>query len=702
MSRKRWRLMTRRNLLRGVLWIEEICGSEQIVYVSVWKYRPESGTITERGDRVVRDIHEPAGVKDVRISDKSLWGERARVARDIGLPYQWKALNDAIPGASPSYAIENLRIAAGRASGEFHGMVFQDSDLAKWLEAVAYQLAANPDYELERAADEVIDLIAEAQDSDGYFNTYFILAEPDKRWTNLRDWHELYCAGHLIEAAVAYYDATGKRKLLDIVIKLADHIDSVLGPEPGKKRGYPGHEEIELALIKLYRTTKMERFLRLAKYFIDERGKQPCYFEIEATARGDSEYPTWIGVKSHAYWQAHKPVREQTTAEGHAVRAMYLYSGMVDVALETHDDELLRVCERLWDNVVNRRMYVIGAIGSNAHGEAFSFDYDLPSDTAYAETCASIGLAMWANRMLQYRLDSKYSDAMELALYNTVLSGMALDGTKYFYVNPLEVWPEAADKRKDLWHVKYERQPWFGCACCPPNIMRTVSSLGSYIYSQGQNAIGIHLFVDSKASLRAGGQNITVIQTTDYPDSEDVCIEISPECEAEFSVAVRIPGWCKDAQLKVNGVAQNLTDLVRSGYVYITRRWAKDDRIELTLPMPVQRVRSNPAVRETVGKVAVQRGPVVYCLEEVDNGPNLQAILLPIDAQLTCHFDQELLGGTTVIDANGFREDETAWYDKLYCTRQPRRTPVRVKFIPYWKWANRRPGEMRVWVRETL
>lgn len=647
-----------------------------------------------------RDLR-PVAVKNVIIEDNSFWGERVRKVRDVGLPYQWQALNDAIPGAAPSHAMENLRIAAGRASGKFHGMVFQDSDLAKWLEAVAYQLAVNPNYELMKAADEVIDLIAEAQDSNGYFNTYFTIAEPNKRWTNLRDWHELYCAGHLIEAAVAYYEATGKRKLLDVAIKLADHIDSVLGPEPGKKRGYPGHEEIELALVKLYRTTGLQRFLRLAKYFIDERGRQPHYFEIEAEARGESRFPAWIGEKSYRYWQAHMPVREQTTAEGHAVRAMYLYSGMVDVALETGDSELLQACERLWDNVTNRRMYVTGAVGSSAHGEAFTFDYDLPSDAAYAETCASIGLAMWANRMLQYRLDSRYSDVMELALYNTVLSGMSLDGTKYFYVNPLEVWPEACDKRRDLSHVKYERQPWFGCACCPPNIMRVLSSLGAYAYSYGQEKICIHLFVAGRAGFVVGGQNVVITQTTDYPDGESICIEVSPEQEAEFTLAVRIPGWCGNPELKLNGVAQDLGGLVRSGYAHITRRWTRGDRIQLTFPMPVQRVRANPAVRDLVGKVAVRRGPIIYCLEEVDNGSNLAAISLPSDAELSSYFDKDLLGGTTVIAGNAVRDDESAWPEKLYCTRKPERKVVQVKFIPYWKWANRKPGEMRVWIRES-
>lgn len=643
---------------------------------------------------------KPASVKDVRIEASSFWGERVRVVREVGLPYQWTALNDAVPGASPSHAIENLRVAAGRTPGQFHGMVFQDSDLAKWLEAVGYQLAVQPDPDLEKAADGIIDLIAEAQDADGYFNTYFIVAEPSKRWTNLRDWHELYCAGHLIEAAVAYYQATGKRRLLDVAIRLADHIDSVFGPEQGKKRGYPGHEEIELALVKLYRVSGEERYLRLAKFFIDERGRQPNYFSIEAEARGDRAVPGWLNESSYRYWQAHKPVREQTTAEGHAVRAMYLFSGMADVAVETDDDELLSVCRRLWDNVADRRMYVTGAIGSSAHGEAFTFDYDLPNDTAYAETCASIGLVMWAQRMLQHDLDSRYGDVMERALYNTVLSGMSLDGTRYFYVNPLEVWPEACDNRRDLSHVKYERQPWFGCACCPPNVMRIIGSLGSYAFSQGENEICVHLYVAGRANLKAGAQNVALTLTTGYPDGEQVCIEVAPERDSEFVLALRIPGWCEGARADVNGTPIDIGQITHSGYARIKRRWSSGDRVELTFPMPVQRLRSNPAVRGTAGMVALQRGPIVDRLEEVDNGPNLAALSLPVEAELQSSFDPELMGGTVIITGNAKRDDHTGWTGGLYSRDRVETRVVPFKAIPYWKWANRQAGEMRVWIRE--
>jgi DUF1680 family protein len=637
------------------------------------------------------------------IHSDSLWGERIAVVRSVGIPYQWQALNDAIPGASPSHAVQNIRTAAGRATGPFYGAVCQDSDVAKWLEAVSYQLAVQPDPDLESAADEVIELIAEAQDSNGYFNTYFALTDPSQRWTNLTYMHELYCAGHLIEAAVAYYEATGKETLLDVATKLAGHIDSVFGTEPGKKRGYPGHEEIELALVKLYRSTGEERYLRLAKYFIDERGKQPHYFRMEEESRDGAPMPWWIIDPSYRYWQAHLPVREQTTAEGHAVRAVYLYSGMADVALETDDEDLYEVCRRLWENVVNRRMYITGAVGSSCHGEAFTFDYDLPNDTAYAETCASIGLAMWAGRMLQGDLDSRYADVLERALYNTVLSGMSLDGTRYFYVNPLEVWPEACNRRLNKCHVKYERQPWFQCACCPPNILRMISSIGSYAYSHGKDEICVHLFVAGRASLRIDDQDVVVAQKTRYPDTEDVSIEVSPQREAEFSLLVRIPGWCEGAELRVNGILQDISELACSGYARIRRRWSRGDTVDLVFPMPVRRVRAHPAVRSCSGKVALQRGPIVYCLEQVDNGPNLSAISLRADSKLTSHFDSELMGGTVVISGNAVRDDESAWSDGLYLSgHTPAKKPVTIRAIPYRKWANRRAGEMLVWIREAL
>ncbi|NLJ26248.1 MAG: glycoside hydrolase family 127 protein, partial [Firmicutes bacterium] len=440
---------------------------------------------------------KPISLPAVKLKDK-LWKERFRLVKEEVIPYQWDSLNDRIPGVPPSHAIENFRIAAGESEGEFFGMVFQDSDVAKWLEAVSYVLATEPDAKLEETADDVIELIARAQQEDGYLNTYFTVAEPEKRWTNLRDWHELYCAGHMMEAAVAYYEATGKRKLLDVMCRFADYIAEVFGPEPDKMQGYPGHPEIELALVRLYHATGKERYLNLSKYFIDQRGQQPHWYEIEAKGREEAPRRHPHDYLGPAYSQAHLPIRQQTTAEGHSVRALYLFSGVTDVAAETDDKELLEVCRQLWDNVTNHRMYVTGAVGSDHFGERFTFDYDLPNDRAYTETCASIALVFWAHRMLHVDLDGKYTDVLERSLYNGVLSGISLDGKSFFYVNPLEVWPKACSARNDLRHVKPVRQGWFSCACCPPNVARLLASLPHYVYSYTSDTAYVHLYVASE------------------------------------------------------------------------------------------------------------------------------------------------------------------------------------------------------------
>ena len=464
-----------------------------------------------------------------------LLADRAAVVREKMIPYQWKALNDLLPDGEPSHAIENLRIAAGEKTGEFKGMVFQDSDVAKWLEAVAYSLATHPDPQLEATADEVIDLVTRAQQPDGYLNSYYTIVDPENRWTNLAENHELYCAGHFIEAAVAYYEATGKDKLLQVVCKLVEHIDSIFGPEEGKKKGYPGHEEIELALIRLYRVTRDERHLRLAQFFVEERGKQPNYFEEEARARGPQRSPNW-GLFGLDYNQAHLQVREQTTVEGHAVRAMYLFSAVADLAQETGDPQLLQVSKTLWDNMVSRRMYITGGIGSQAHGEGFTIDYDLPSSRAYAETCAAIGLFFWGHRLLQLEPDNRYADEMERALYNGILSGMSWEGDRFFYVNPLEVDPAVCRARHDHRHVKATRQGWFACACCPPNLARLLTSLHHYIYSCGPQGLFVHFFADSAVEFPAAGKKVGLRQTTDYPWDGRVQLDLDLEGEAPFSL----------------------------------------------------------------------------------------------------------------------------------------------------------------------
>lgn len=639
---------------------------------------------------------KPISLDQLKITG-SFWAERQRIVKEVMLPYQYKVLNDEVPDAEPSHALENFRIAAGLSEGEYYGMVFQDSDVAKWLEAVAYVLAKDRDPELEKIADEVVDLIAAAQQPDGYLDTYFIVAHPDKKWTNLREDHELYCAGHMIEAGVAYYEATGKRKILDVVCKLADHIDSVFGTEPGKKRGYPGHEEIELALVKLYRVTNNEKYLKLAQYFVDERGQQPYYFDIEAEQRGDGKlhYQRW----GPTYSQSHLPVREQQTAEGHAVRAMYLFSAMADLAKETGDESLLAACRRLWHNVTRRRMYITGGIGASAWAESFSIDYDLPNSRAYTETCAAIGLVFFAHRMLQLELNAEYADVMERALYNGVISGVSLDGKKFFYTNPLEVWPDAAEHRHDHEHIKTTRQGWFRCACCPPNLARLVASLEKYAISVGDTVIAVHLYMNSEANLQISGQNIQLKQKTNYPWDEHITFTISTDTPVEFALKLRIPGWCNKATLKINGENIDLASITEKGYATIARTWQSGDQVELMLAMPVERIQANPKVRMNAGKVALQRGPLVYCLEEVDNGPCLTDICLPKDATFKTYYDENLLGGVTVIEASACRSD-TEWDDILYQPAQDSCRKVTIKAIPYYAWNNRGRGEMLVWIRQ--
>ncbi|MBB5325430.1 hypothetical protein HNQ34_002531 [Anoxybacillus tepidamans] len=633
---------------------------------------------------------------NVKINDQ-FWKRYMDVVRNEVIPYQWEALNDRVPDAEPSHAIENFRIAAGESDGEFYGMVFQDSDVAKWLEAVAYLLETNRDPELERIADEVIELLGRAQQSDGYLNTYYTVKEPGKRWTNLRDNHELYCAGHLIEAAVAYFKATGKRRFLDIMCKYADYIDTVFGKGEHQIPGYDGHQEIELALLKLYEVTGNEKYLKLSQYFIDERGKQPHYFDTEKKARGETQ-PFWFN-NDYRYHQAHVPIREQKQAVGHAVRALYMYTAMADLAAKTGDESLKEVCQTLWENVTKRQMYITGGVGSSVFGESFTFDFDLPNDTVYAETCASIALVFWARRMLELEMDGKYADVMERALYNGTISGMDLDGKKFFYVNPLEVWPKACE-RHDKRHVKPVRQKWFSCACCPPNLARLIASIGHYIYSQKPNTLFVHLYVGSEIHTEIDGRMVEVSQTTNYPWDGAVQLTISPESDCEFTLGLRVPGWCRRVELKINGEKVDMVPLVEKGYAYIKRIWRKGDQVELFFPMPIERIKAHPQVRANVGKVALQRGPIVYCLEEIDNGSNLPNIFLPRDVELQAYFDPELLGGVVVITGSAERVDESAWDGELYKPVEAPTYAVTFKAIPYYAWCNRESGEMIVWMNE--
>lgn len=631
------------------------------------------------------------------VVDDPFWKRYVELVRGTVLPYQWDILNDRVEGAGPSCCIRNFRIAAGEIRGSFGGMVFQDSDVYKWIEAVAYSLCMCPDAKLEALADGAIDIICAAQQPDGYLNTYYIINGLEKRFTFLRDHHELYCLGHLIEAAVAYYRSTGKRKLLDAAIRFADCVCGIFGTGENQIPGYPGHEIIELALVKLYRLTGDKKYLRLAVFFIDRRGQEPLYFR-EETERYNRDFYWHDTYFRYQYYQAGKPVRAQTAAEGHAVRAVYLYSGMADVAAETNDEELLEVCCRLWDNITGKQMYITGAIGVGAHGESFTFDYDLPNDTVYGETCASIGLVFFAIRLFELTGDSKYTDVIERALYNGIISGISLNGTEFFYVNPLEADPEACEKDYGKRHVRPERQKWFDCACCPPNFARLVSSVGNYAYSQSADIFFVNLYIGGKIQADIDGAAVIFHVQTEYPWKDKVRISVEAKAPVGFSLAVRIPGWCEKHCLKLNGTAARYR--IHRGYAYVSRVWESRDTVELTLDMPVAIVGADPRVKENVGKAAVMRGPIVYCLEQTDNGTGLHRYFIDSRTAFDSSFEPGFLGGTVVLRCRAKYLSGGGWEDgQLY---RPGRSPEfeerTATWIPYYAWANRGPGEMLVWV----
>lgn len=627
-------------------------------------------------------------LKDVRVTD-GFFSDYAELVRTEVIPYQWEALNDRIPGAEKSGCIHNFRIAAGEEEGEFVGMVFQDSDLGKWLEAVAYSLTTHPDKKLEAVADDVIDLMARAQRPDGYMDTYFIIKEPHNRWKCLRDCHELYCAGHILEAAVAYYKATGKRRFLDVMKKYMDYILTVFGTEEGKLHGYPGHEEIELALCRLYDVTGEKKYLDLAQYFINQRGTEPNYFIEELKTRGDSFHWDGNDKQGMEYFQANQPVRRQKDAVGHSVRAVYLYSGMADVAMRTQDESLKEACRTLFRSIAEKRMYVTGGIGSTYNGEAFTFDYDLPNDTAYAESCASIGLIFFMQRMLEMDGDAVYGDVMERALYNTVLSGMGLDGKAFFYVNPLEVFPEADLKDPNKHHVKIERQKWFACACCPPNIARLLADLGQYIYRKDENGVAVDLFIGSEVKVADG---VTLTQNSQVPFGGKVSFKLSCPNGTKLTLRVRKPFW-------TDGVTCDAEMTEKNGYLVVEKVWNDGDTVFFDFAMPVRRVYASPYVRQDLGKVCLMRGPLVYCLEEADNGNNLHLVSLPEESEIALGQGEGVLSGMTTLKAKGLRivPEEGTLYRGAPCRRKEE---TQLTFIPYFAWANRGVGEMTVWVRE--
>ncbi|WEF24742.1 beta-L-arabinofuranosidase domain-containing protein [Paracoccus sp. S3-43] len=565
--------------------------------------------------------------------------------------------------------------------------MFWDSDLGKSIETIAYSLYRKPNPELEARADAIIDLYEKLQEPDGYLNSFFQRVKPEWKWTNLRDFHELYCAGHMIEGAVAYYQATGKRKFLDIMCRMADHLVRKFGPGPGQVRGYCGHEEIELALVRLARETGRQDYMDLAKFFIDERGQQPNFFIEEALAHGRD--PKGVQANTLEYTQSHLPVREQTKVVGHAVRAMYLYSGMADIATEYHDDSLTRALETLWADLTQKQMYVTGGIGPAEANEGFTEHYDLPNDTAYAETCASVALVFWASRMLGRGPDRGYADIMEQTLYNGAITGLSIDGKRFFYDNPLES------------AGRHHRWEWHPCPCCPPNIARLVTSLGSYLYGVADDEVAVHLYCTSQARIElANGARFTLVQETDYPWSGEIALRIEAEAPARFALSLRIPEWSHGTRLAVNSEEVDLSAVMVKGYARIERDWADGDSLSLTLALKPRVLRTHPLVRHNAGRAAVLRGPLVYCLEGVDNGCCLHTLQLENAAERMQTAPLPDLDGAVAIDAPALRERTTTWGDDLYAENTPDVEQTTARLVPYHLWDNREPGEMMVWVRE--
>ena len=628
-------------------------------------------------------------LKNVQVQD-GFWKPMQDLIIETVIPYQEKILNDEIPGVEKSHALANFRIAAGMEKGEFYGMVFQDSDVAKWLEAVAYSLVVHPDAELEKRADEVIETIEKAQQEDGYLNTYFTIKEPEHRWQNLQECHELYCAGHMMEAAVAYYDATGKDKLLKVMERMADHIDRRFGPD--KITGIPGHQEVEIGLMRLYHTTGEERYCNLAEYFINERGKNPNFFYEESHKRGWTHFG--IDPKDTVYNQSFATVYDQKEAVGHSVRAVYMYTAMADIAGTTGDERLYQACVDLWKNMTEKRMYLTAGIGSTGELEAFTKDYDLPNDMVYAETCASIGLIFFAKQMLELEANGKYADVMERAFYNGTISGMQADGKRFFYVNPLEVNPGISGVVPGYKHVLPERPGWYACACCPPNLVRLITSLGKYVWDETDDTIFFHMFVGQKAELEKADIDVE----SSYPWEGKVTYHVHSKKEEEYTLAIHIPGYLKDICVKVNGEQIEWKKFMKNGYLYLTRKWG-ESQVEILFDLEVRKVYANKNVREDAGKVALMRGPFVYCFEGVDNGNDLQAMCIDADTQAETFVGKEgVLKDKVCIHVQGYEDERES--DALYSEEKPDYQPHELTAIPYYLWGNRGVNQMRVWMLE--
>lgn len=612
---------------------------------------------------------EPVNFSQVIIED-NFWKPRINTVSTVTIPVCIEQTE------VKTARIRNFEKVAAKKGEKHEGIYYDDSDVYKALEAMAYSLKNHPDVQLEKKADEWIGKIAAAQLPDGYLNTYYTLTGLDKRWTNM-DYHEDYCAGHLIEAAVAYYNTTGKRTLLDVAIRLANHIDSTFRLK--NRHWVSGHEEIELALVKLYKTTGDKRYLDLSEWYLEQRGHG--YFEKRPG--------------SQDYCQDKLPVKEQVQITGHAVRAMYLYTGAADVADAKNDPGYMNAMKQVWEDVVYRNMYITGGIGSSGRNEGFSVDYDLPNAEAYCETCASVGMVLWNQRMNLLTGEGKYVDVLERSLYNGALDGLSLKGDRFFYGNPL------ASVGND------SRDEWFGTACCPSNIARLVESVGNYIYAKSDNSFWVNLFIGSSVSFTVNNKKVQVKQVTDYPWNGKVQISVVPEGKPEFDLFIRIPGWANDQPvpgdtyryldeytekpaLSLNGIPTPCT--IVNGYAVIRKVWKKGDVVELTMPMPVRRIVAKNEVKDNRNRVALQRGPLVYCFEHADNEGKAMNIVVPDHTMFTATFNPGLLNGIVVLEALAPVATVAVNGEKVATDNR------KIVAIPFYSWANRGEGQMQVWI----
>lgn len=646
----------------------------------------------------MKDRIQPLSFTDVTIED-DFWTPRIETISLVSLEHQYDHIQ-------ANGCLDNFRRVIGEAGGEFEGPPFMDANAYKWLEAASYTLATEDMPTLAEKVDKIVSLLERTQSDDGYLFTYFMISEEDMRWTNLTMMHELYCAGHLIEAAVAHHRATEESRLLEIGKRLADHVYEQFGPEGAEK--IPGHQEIELALVRLYRVTDDERYLELVECFIDRRGRDssPLAAELPDLAeRGGNEVfgqgPKGSGWSAEDYqdvlrdetgeydgtWaQDERPVREQETVEGHSVRAANFYSAIAAYLQEVEDQELFDTVKRVWHDMVTSRMYITGGVGSDAKIEGTTGAYYLPNETASAETCASVSTIFWGQYMFELTGDGEYGDVIERILYNGLLSGMSLDGTRYSYSNPL-----ASDG-------DYRRKRWFYIACCPPNLSRLLASLSKYIYAKAADELFVTQYIGSTVETTISGTDVKLEQTTDYPWGGTVTLGLSPDEPTRFSLSFRVPEWTDFEDVRVNG--ERVSPTVVDNFASIEREWSEGDEVTISIPIETDVVVAHPDVKADEAHAALKRGPIVYCLEGVDNAYPVHHLIFSDSEPISARFDESLLGGVTLLEGDAVVQEPQQWQDNLYRSRESiETTAVDFTAIPYYAWNNRGRTGMTVWMR---